>query len=87
MTQRYVLEGEWSGYRSSQQRVVHRAVTKHPKRYEHLREIVYTDGTKLWVSMRPCLPREKVQEIKGYTSLIDQAARKGVRSVSVRELD
>ena len=84
---RYILEGEWSGYRSSQRRVAHRVVTKHPKRYEKLKTIRYTDGTTLDLSIRPCKPREKVAEIHGYDSLIDKALTKEKSFVTVEELN
>lgn len=84
---RYVLEGEWSGYNSSQRRISHRTVTTHPKRYEHLKTILYTDGTTLNISMRTALPREKVKVIDGYSSLIEKAAATGKSFVTVRELN
>ena len=31
--ERYILEGEWSGYRSGQRKIVHRTITKNPERY------------------------------------------------------
>ena len=75
---RFVLEGEWTGYWSSQRRVVHRTVTRNPARYEHLTYIAYTDGTALELRLRPCVPREKVTEIHGYDSLIEKCLRHGV---------
>ena len=83
---RFVIEGIWSGYRSSQRKVVHRAVTHLPGRYEHLRTIRYTDGTTLDLTIRPVKPRERVQEIKGYTSLINEAAALDKAYVTVAEL-
>lgn len=70
---RYVLEGEWTGYVSSQRRVVHREVVTLPKRIDRLRtlhSIRYTDGTCLILHLREALPREHVQEIQSYGSLI-----------------
>lgn len=84
---RYVLEGEWTGYKASQRRVVHREVTTTPKQFEHLRTIEYTDGTSLILSLRPCEPRERVKENHGYTTLIRRAALLGKSHVTVRELD
>lgn len=84
---RFVLEGTWSGYQSSQRRVVHRAVTTHPKRYEKLKTIRYTDGTTLDLTLRPCNPREKVAEYDGYSSLIEKAAAKDKSYVTVEELN
>jgi hypothetical protein len=85
-TGRFIIEGEWSGYRSSQQRVVHRTV--HKAAYKRLREwaekawaIRYTDGTCLALSVRDCRPRERVKEIHGYDELIRDCAHYGVASV------
>lgn len=88
MGKRYVLEGEWTGYSSSQQRVVHREVIG-AKRAEvfKLTTILYTDGTRLLLRARPCEPRERVQTIQGYTSLIWQAERTGKTFVRVADLE
>lgn len=84
---RFIIEGEWSGYVSSQRRVVHRQV--YPATDKTLRAwaekthaIRYTDGTCLVLSMRECRPRERVSEIRGYTKLIADCARHGVSSVA-----
>ena len=63
---RYVLEATWRGYRSSQDRPCHRMVITRPKAYEGLRQINFTDGTAMYVSIRPCKFREKVEPIHGY---------------------
>lgn len=83
---RFVIEGTWSGYTSAQTRVVHRAV--HSVAFKRLRKwaesaggIRFTDGTSLLISVRDCKPRERVQEIRGYSSLIDDCAHFDVRSV------
>lgn len=83
---RFVIDGTWSGYRSSQQRVVHRTV--HKAECKRLREwavktsaIRYTDGTCLIISVRYCKPGERVQEIHGYDSLIEECAHYNVASV------
>jgi len=78
---RYVLEGEWSGYRSGQRKVVHRVVITRPDKYKHLTWIQYTDGTTLTLSVRECTPRERVQEIRGYSRLIEDCLRHGVNRV------
>lgn len=82
---RFVIEGEWSGY-SGQRRVVHRQV--HSLAFKKLRAwatnvgaIRYTDGSCLVISVRDCNPREKVQEILGYTNLINDCAHYNVSSV------
>jgi len=84
---RFVIEGEWSGYHSGQRRVVHRTV--HSGAYKRLRAwaesayaIRYTDGTCLALNVRDCKPRERVEEIHGYDSLIQSCAHHNVTSVS-----
>ena len=84
---RFVIEGTWSGYRSSQMRVAHRTV--HKANRKQLRDWVsktyaihYTDGTVLILTVRDCKPREKVREIKGYVSLIADCAHYNVNHVS-----
>jgi hypothetical protein len=79
MRQRFVLEGEWTGYHSGQARIVHRTVETHDR---FPRSILYTDGTCLLLTVRPAQPREKVKEIHGYDSLISDCVRKGVASVA-----
>ena len=87
MSSRYVIEGEWSGYTSKQQRIVHRTV--HSSAFKKLRRwaektyaIRYTDGTSLKISVRDTKPRERVSEVKGYSSLIQDCAHYGVDSVT-----
>jgi len=83
---RWVLEGEWSGYRSGQRHVVHRAVVPEWKAKQitkqGLTNIGYMDGTSLWLTLRPAKPREKVKEIHGYDSLIDDCLHHSVSSVA-----
>lgn len=86
MITRFIIEGEWSGYMSGQRRIVHRTV--HTRSYKKLREwaekthaISYTDGTCLMLTVRDCKPREKVQQIHGYDSLIRDCAHCGVSAV------
>jgi hypothetical protein len=67
---RFVLEGEWSGYHSGQQRVVHREVTTSEARLK-ITGIRYTDGTCLYLTARPCKPRERVKPMLSYKSLLD----------------
>jgi hypothetical protein len=81
---RHVIEGEWSGYTSKQQHIVHREVTRSRSLIEWVKEtyaISYTDGTSLFLHVRPCKPREKVREVLGYTSLIRDCFYYGVSSV------
>lgn len=86
---RYVLEGTWSGYTSSQSRVVHREIIKDKKRVARLlklRVIVYTDNTSLYLHLRPAEPRERIREIRSYDSLIRQAEQLDKSRVTVLEL-
>lgn len=82
---RYVIEGEWSGYTSSQQRIVHCHVTKNGQLVEWVQKtycIRYTDGTTLNLSARLCKPRERVKENPSYLELIEECFRAGVSSVA-----
>jgi hypothetical protein len=83
---RFIIEGEWTGYQASQQRVVHRTV--HHGRERDLRAwadrthaITYTDGTRLLLTVRDANPGERVTEIHGYDDLIRDCARENVTSV------
>lgn len=73
MAKRFVIEGEWSGYRSSQQRIVHREARtlnkKQQARWAEIRGLRYTDGTHLYVSVREAKPRERIEPMLGYRSL------------------
>lgn len=84
---RFIIEGLWRGYRSSQDRVVHRTV--HTANERRLRAwadktfaIYYTDGTSLELTVRDAKPRERVQEIKGYSSLIRDCMTHDVNNVA-----
>lgn len=85
---RHILEGEWTGYSSSQRRVVHREVVsgKRVERLKGLHAIVYTDGTSLLLWVREAKPREKVEVINGYGPLIREAEALGKSRVLVSEL-
>ena len=78
---RYILTGEWSGYRSGQRRVCHRTIVKDVESYKNLNSIRFSDGTSLDLTIRKCKPRERVQEIHGYDSLIMKCICAGVDSV------
>jgi hypothetical protein len=83
---RYIIEGVWTGYVSRQQRVVHRTVHDGAEKKlrawaENAGSISYTDGTRLILSVRDCKPRERVEQIHGYTSLIKDCAYYDVSSV------
>ena len=83
---RFVIEGTWSGYTSSQSCVVHRTV--HSISWKKLRAwatathaIQFRDGTCLYLSVRDALPRERILELTAYKSLIMDCAHYGVSSV------
>ena len=88
---RWVCEGIWSGYQSSQQRVCHRKVITKKWKMEALKSIntvEYTDGTRLYVTVRTCLPREKVKEIDGYSSMLQEFINAGMKGyVKVADLN
>lgn len=75
---RYVVEGVWSGYVSSQRRPCHRRVIKKwlADSFAKIVAIRFTDGTTMDITVRPCTFREKVQEIRGYDALLDAAIGK-----------
>lgn len=78
MKKRYIIEGTWSGYRSSQSRVCHRTVTTRPDQYKGLHTVAFTDGTTMNITLRPCMLRERVKEIHGYDSLLDKIVNAGL---------
>lgn len=82
---RYVLEGEWTGYVARQRRCVHREIIKNKKLVDWVnsnRAIQYTDGTSLLLTVRMLKPRERVQMINGYGSLIRSCFNRNVNSVA-----
>ena len=79
---RYILEGEWSGYRSEQRKVYHRTIITNPEKYKNLSFIRFSDDTTLDLSIRPCKLRERVQIINGYNSLIEECITDGVNAVN-----
>lgn len=83
-SQRFVVEGTWSGYSSSQRRVAHREVVHASlaAAIQRLGAIRYTDGTSLYLSVRPAMPRERVEINNQYGDLIRQCLRAGVNSVA-----
>ena len=90
---RYVIEGEWTGYTSSQRKVAHREVVSdvqvgkgYIEKLKALHAIVYTDGTSLLLSVRQCEPRERIDQVLGYKSLIRDAVRHGGSRVLVADL-
>jgi len=72
---RFVVEAEWSGYHSGQRHVVHRTVeTLFRAGWDNLHYHSFSDGTGLTISVRDAEPRERVQQIHGYSSLLRDAA-------------
>ena len=69
---RYIVECVWSGYTSSQARVCHRTVIEKylAEALKKVESIGFDDGTCLSVEVRECKPREKVQEMHGYDTLL-----------------
>jgi len=90
---RYIIEGTWRGYRSSQDHVCHREVYKSNRIgggpfLETLRKmysIPFSDGTALIVSVSEAKPREKVQEKRGYTEFIRDAVYAAMAPPETRE--
>jgi len=82
----YCIEGEWSGYTSSQQRVVHREYTPKEDRAESVKKlgaIRYTDGTSLYLRTYSVKSKEGIlPKIDGYTSLINKAIQTGISDVA-----
>lgn len=86
---RYILECNWSGYTASQSRCCHREVitAKKAKLFEGIGAIRFTDGTHMSVSTRPARFREKVIECKGYSQLLWDVLKSGLKgTVHVDEL-
>lgn len=82
----WVIEGEWSGYTSSQRRVVHRVYERSKDfadKVQKLGSIIYTDGTALYLSVKPHRGRKVEREIHGYDSLIRDCIAKGVNRVAL----
>lgn len=69
---RYVVEAIWSGYNSSQRQPCHRVIVRNPEQYKQIDRVIFTDNTYMSVSIRPCLPRERIQEIHGYDTLFSK---------------
>jgi len=82
---RWVIEGTWSGYTHSQEKVVHREVTNNEKFVKALLKlgsITFSDGTCLSIGIRKANYRERVKPINGYGALINDCIRHGSRSVT-----
>ena len=85
MAKKFIIEGEWSGYTSSQRHTVHRTIHSDPELRawaEKTHAIHYTDGTQLILSCRDVRIGEKIEEIHGYDVLIRDCKAQGVNSVS-----
>lgn len=84
---RFLIEGVWSGYTSSQRRVSHREITtsaKFAEQVSDLRSIQFTDNTFLDLRVEQLPPRALVREpmLDGYGDLIRKCIAKGVTSVA-----
>lgn len=80
----WMIEGEWSGYRSGQRRVTHREYVRDAALAEKVRalgSIGYTDGTRLDLCVTPHRGKKALPAILGYSQLIRDCVRLGVRSV------
>lgn len=82
-SERFIVEGEWSGYTSAQRHVVHRTVHygNDRARYEALTAIRYTDGTSLLLTVRLAKRGEQVVQVHGYDKLIADCLKHNVTSV------
>lgn len=82
---RYLIEGTWGGYTSSQSHICHKEVITDKKLAKWCQEnyaIVFTDGTSLTLSCRELNKGERVKDQKiGYKSLIRDCAYYNVNSV------
>jgi len=85
---RFVLEGTWGGYYSHQSHVCYRRVIRGNmvKRYSRVTSILFSDNTALYLSIRPCSPREKVTQLRSYDGLVDDAVY-SERTGFVRQTD
>lgn len=85
---RFILEGTWTGYTSSQSRICHREVisSKRADRLKTLHKVVYTDGTSLIIHIREAGFREKIVPNHSYRELICDAERHGGSVVKVADL-
>ena len=72
---RYILEGEWSVYHSGQRHVVHKTILSNLQfkkiNEQKLSYIRYSDGTYLSLRVIGLKSRERIKEIHGYDSLIN----------------
>jgi chitinase len=80
---RYIIEGTCSGCKS----VVHRSVHVDTERVLHAwtvmaKSITRADGSKLVLTVRPCMPYERVKQNLGYMSLIRDCAHYNVCCVA-----
>jgi hypothetical protein len=82
MKPKYLLIGNWSGYKASQSRDCHIEKIKYPEKYENLKYIRFTDGTYLNLSIRELKPRERIKENKQYYELIRLCLKYKVCSVT-----
>lgn len=83
---RFEITGEWSGYTSSQRKIVHREYTTDKdfaKKVEDLGSICYTDGTYLDLKVRQLAYKERKQEEKKtYSDLIRKCVSQNTNRVA-----
>jgi hypothetical protein len=74
---RFVVECIWNGYSGQARVVVHRTVeTTFREAYEALRWHQFTDGTGMSIDVRDAKPRERVDQIRGYNTLLRDLVHK-----------
>ena len=76
----YVIEATWNGYRSGQERVVHRELI-HPRYFQAangIGAISFSDNSCMEISVRPKKFREKIVKVNGYPEAIWGAINKGL---------
>jgi hypothetical protein len=86
-TLQYMIEGEWTGYRSEQQRIVHRHFTtdaEEARKIEEMRAIHYTDGTQLLLTVTKLINVGDAtpKAMDGYGLLIQKCLAAGVNEVA-----
>lgn len=90
MSQRWIIEGEWSDYAPGQLRICYREVTKSKTKANKLkaqRGIACNDGEMIYLYVRQAEKGERVKRIHGYEVLVTACLRANVWSVAeLREL-
>ncbi|MNL91217.1 hypothetical protein D3C81_09470 [compost metagenome] len=83
---RYEIIGIWSGYEDRQRKIAYREYTTNKQLVADIRKlncVIYTDGTRLELSVREMQYRERKQTIiLGYKTLVKECIKYGVNSVA-----